>query len=69
MGFGISTSHQINEKISIGIVEGIAESKFFEINFKIGRKDYKLQLQPYSLKYYKENYIEVTDPEAKLLLN
>lgn len=63
------TSHQINEKISIGIVDGIAESKFFEINFKIGRKDYKLQLQPDSLKYYKENYIEVTDPEAKLLLN
>jgi len=64
-----STFHQINEKISIGIVEGIAESKFFEINFKIGRRDYKLQLQPDSLKYYKEDNSEVTDPEAKLLLN
>jgi len=64
-----STSNQINEKISIGIVEGIAESKFFEINFKIGGRAYKLQLQPDSLKYYKEDNSEVTHPEAKLLLN
>lgn len=63
------TSHQINEKISIRIVDGTAESKFFEINFKIGRRDYKLQLQPDSLKYYKGDYIEVTNPEEKLLLN
>lgn len=63
------TSHQINDKISIGIVDSIAESKFFEINFKTGRKDYKLQLQPDSLKYYKEGNTEVTNPEVKSLLN